>query len=351
MKKAGEHIRVNFGQSPFVFDIDGMMSASNNFDLSRIFSSLGFTQDASAAALGSTTVLGSDSATGSAPTNDVGALDDPVANRFATAIPEGPILAEHPGAQTGRPLLGELAGTRLLESERPLLIQRGTAEGQSDPSVEGSQSHPLNVQPSIEHLERPAAPAYISPDGILNAVRNELERRLQPHLLRRAGPMGPRETFPQSNLPSDPYIAEQPLESAVTPPNILPHPEAGELPSTADAADLVARHGEFVMSIPSTWTFRRLSISDSLPELVMNSIIVDSNEAVLADSTQSAAAERRTIPLRFPGRISHRALWLQKITHDASADDIQRERKQTLQDIETTRYEKVSRRHEFGTAR
>lgn len=31
MKKAGEHIRVNFGQSPFVFDIDGMMSASNNF--------------------------------------------------------------------------------------------------------------------------------------------------------------------------------------------------------------------------------------------------------------------------------------------------------------------------------
>ncbi|KAI9049895.1 hypothetical protein LZ554_006043 [Drepanopeziza brunnea f. sp. 'monogermtubi'] len=31
MKKAGEHIRVNFGQSPFVFDMDGMMSASNNF--------------------------------------------------------------------------------------------------------------------------------------------------------------------------------------------------------------------------------------------------------------------------------------------------------------------------------
>ncbi|PBP20465.1 hypothetical protein BUE80_DR008805 [Diplocarpon rosae] len=30
MKKAGEHIRVNFGQSPFVFDIDDMMSASNN---------------------------------------------------------------------------------------------------------------------------------------------------------------------------------------------------------------------------------------------------------------------------------------------------------------------------------
>ncbi|PVH84596.1 SPRY-domain-containing protein [Cadophora sp. DSE1049] len=31
MKKSGEHIRVNFGQSPFVFDIDGMMSASNHF--------------------------------------------------------------------------------------------------------------------------------------------------------------------------------------------------------------------------------------------------------------------------------------------------------------------------------
>lgn len=28
MKKPGEHIRVNFGQSPFVFDIDGMMTAS-----------------------------------------------------------------------------------------------------------------------------------------------------------------------------------------------------------------------------------------------------------------------------------------------------------------------------------
>lgn len=31
MKKAGEHIRVNFGQDPFVFDIDGMMWASNIF--------------------------------------------------------------------------------------------------------------------------------------------------------------------------------------------------------------------------------------------------------------------------------------------------------------------------------
>ena len=30
MKKTGEHIRVNFGQSPFVFDIDGMMAVSNN---------------------------------------------------------------------------------------------------------------------------------------------------------------------------------------------------------------------------------------------------------------------------------------------------------------------------------
>lgn len=28
MKKSGEHIRVNFGQSPFVFDIDSMMAAS-----------------------------------------------------------------------------------------------------------------------------------------------------------------------------------------------------------------------------------------------------------------------------------------------------------------------------------
>lgn len=28
MKKPGEHIKVNFGQSPFIFDIDGMMEAS-----------------------------------------------------------------------------------------------------------------------------------------------------------------------------------------------------------------------------------------------------------------------------------------------------------------------------------
>jgi hypothetical protein len=28
MKKPGEHIRVNLGQSPFIFDIDGMMSVS-----------------------------------------------------------------------------------------------------------------------------------------------------------------------------------------------------------------------------------------------------------------------------------------------------------------------------------
>ena len=30
MKRSGEHIRVNFGQSPFVFDIDGMMAVSVN---------------------------------------------------------------------------------------------------------------------------------------------------------------------------------------------------------------------------------------------------------------------------------------------------------------------------------
>jgi len=30
MKRPGEHVRVNFGQSPFVFDIDGMVSVSHN---------------------------------------------------------------------------------------------------------------------------------------------------------------------------------------------------------------------------------------------------------------------------------------------------------------------------------
>jgi len=28
MKKAGEQVRVNFGQSPFIFDIDGLMEVS-----------------------------------------------------------------------------------------------------------------------------------------------------------------------------------------------------------------------------------------------------------------------------------------------------------------------------------
>lgn len=42
MKKSGEHIRVNFGQSPFVFDIDGMMSASSNFSYPQAsFGSIG----------------------------------------------------------------------------------------------------------------------------------------------------------------------------------------------------------------------------------------------------------------------------------------------------------------------
>lgn len=31
MKRPGEHVRVNFGQNPFVFDIDGMMSVSQHF--------------------------------------------------------------------------------------------------------------------------------------------------------------------------------------------------------------------------------------------------------------------------------------------------------------------------------
>ena len=33
MKKSGEHIRVNFGHSPFVFDIDGMMAVRSNLAL------------------------------------------------------------------------------------------------------------------------------------------------------------------------------------------------------------------------------------------------------------------------------------------------------------------------------
>jgi hypothetical protein len=257
MKKAGEHIRVNFGQSPFVFDIDGMMSASNNFYLSRIFSSLGFIQVASAAAPGSATVLGLDPPTGSVSANDIVGLDDSIANGFVAAMLEGPTLVEHPGARAGIAL------------------------------------------------------------------------------------MAPRETFSRSSLISDPSIAEQPIESAATTLNSLRHP--------------VVRHEEFVMSIPSTWTFRRLSIPESLPELVpdpsefsavMDSITVDS--AVLPgpeDSIQSSAAERQIIPLLFPSMISHRALRLQQITHDTAADDLQRERKQIMQDIEATRYEKLSSAH------
>lgn len=38
MKKPGEHVRVNFGHSPFVFDINGMMlvRSFNNFTLPRL---------------------------------------------------------------------------------------------------------------------------------------------------------------------------------------------------------------------------------------------------------------------------------------------------------------------------
>lgn len=35
MKKPGEHIRVNLGQSPFIFDIDGMMSVSQPMHTNR----------------------------------------------------------------------------------------------------------------------------------------------------------------------------------------------------------------------------------------------------------------------------------------------------------------------------
>jgi hypothetical protein len=294
MKKAGEHIRVNFGQSPFVFDIDGMMSASNNFDLSRILSSLGFAQNASAAAPGSTPVLGPDPPTSSASTNDVLARDDSVANSSAAAILEGPTPAEDPGARTGLALLAEHA------------------------------------------------------------------------LLRHAELIAARETSPRPNPSPDPSIAEQAFESAVSPLNSLPHSETEALPPTAttqststaaprivtdrlllDAAESVARPGDFVMSIQETWTFRRLSSPpDSLPELVPDpsDFPIDFNRAILpgpADSIQSAVAERRHIPFRFPGRISHRTPRLRQITHDTSADDIQRERKQTLQDIEATRYEKA----------
>lgn len=31
MKKPGEHVRTNFGQQPFVFDIDGLVAVSHNY--------------------------------------------------------------------------------------------------------------------------------------------------------------------------------------------------------------------------------------------------------------------------------------------------------------------------------
>jgi hypothetical protein len=37
LKKSGEHIRVNFGQTPFVYDIDGMMKARNTSHSFPIF--------------------------------------------------------------------------------------------------------------------------------------------------------------------------------------------------------------------------------------------------------------------------------------------------------------------------
>jgi hypothetical protein len=294
MKKAGEHIRVNFGQSPFVFDIDGMMSASNNFDLSRILSSLEFAQNAPAAALGSTTVLGPDPSTGFASTINVFARDGSAMNSSAAAILEGPTPAEDPGARTGLALLAEHA------------------------------------------------------------------------LLRQAELMASRETSPLPNPSPDPSIAEQALESFASPLNSVPHSETEASPPTAttqsastaaprrvtdrlllDAAELVARPGDSIWSIA---TIGRLSSPDLLAgllsELEPDSVELpsDFNRAVLpgpVDSIQSAAAEGRHIHLLFSGRISHGTLRLQQITHDTSADDIQRERKQTLQDIDATRYEKA----------
>ncbi len=37
MKKPGEHIRINLGQSPFIFDIDGMMSVSKLKNFNGLF--------------------------------------------------------------------------------------------------------------------------------------------------------------------------------------------------------------------------------------------------------------------------------------------------------------------------
>jgi hypothetical protein len=288
MKKAGEHIRVNFGQSPFVFDIDGMMSASNNFDLSRILSSLDLAQNAPVAVTGSTTVLGPDPSTGSASTNDVFAQDDPFVNGSATAILEGPTPAEDPDARTTLALLAEHA------------------------------------------------------------------------LLRQAELMASRETSPRPN----PSIAEQTLQSVVSPLNGVPHSETEALPPTATtqsasaAAPIivtdehlldVTRPGDSIWSVHPIGTYRRLSSPSSLAGLLLDppDPVVFTRELNIfvlpgpADSIQSTAAERRHIHLPFSRRISHRTPALQHITHDTSADDIQRERKQTLQDIDATRYEKA----------
>jgi len=73
MKKAGEHVRVNFGQSPFIFDIDGMMSASNHNFISSHFVNPHIPFSGSAASIGELALDGpSGSQTSSTITMDAG---------------------------------------------------------------------------------------------------------------------------------------------------------------------------------------------------------------------------------------------------------------------------------------
>jgi hypothetical protein len=73
MKKAGEHVRVNFGQSPFIFDIDGMMSASTHNFISSHFVNPHIPFSGSAASIGELALDGpSGSQTSSTITMDAG---------------------------------------------------------------------------------------------------------------------------------------------------------------------------------------------------------------------------------------------------------------------------------------
>jgi hypothetical protein len=155
MKKAGEHVRVNFGQSPFIFDIDGMMSASNHNFITSHSVSPHIPFPGSAASAGdlaldgisessilATTLLGPGSASANGDSHNGLSAGSNHAPHNGTLVENTHLPRNETFAETNHP---RRTGTPTERSQTEIQLALRHEWGSDGPNLLG------NLQPSAEH--------------------------------------------------------------------------------------------------------------------------------------------------------------------------------------------------------